>query len=61
MMPQIKAGTANNRKKLLKPFIWKDPMNNVAVSDAGIMLIIMPVRYLAIACVDWNIPKNSAK
>ena len=61
MMPQINAGTANNRKKLVKPFIGKDPMNNVGTSDAGKMLIIFPVKYLAIACVDWNIPKNSAK
>ena len=42
-MPQIKAGTANNRKKLVNPFIGKDPMNNVASSDAGKMLIIIPV------------------
>ena len=60
-MPQIKAGTANNRKKLVNPFIGKDPMNNVALSDEGKMLIIIPVKYLAMACVDWNIPKKSAK
>ena len=61
MIPQIKAGTANTRKKLVNPFIGKDSRNNVAVSDAGKILIIHPVKYLAIACVDWNIPKNSAK
>lgn len=60
-MPQINDGTANNRKKLVNPFMGKDPMNDVAVSDVGKMLIIIPVKYLAIACVDWNIPKNRAK
>ena len=35
MMPQIKAGTANNRKKLVNPFIGKDPMNNVGVLMPG--------------------------
>ena len=61
MIPQTNAGTVNNRKKLVNTFIGKDPMNNLVASDAGKMLIINPVKYLAIACVDWNIPKNSAK